>query len=247
MTIKDGLSHASTSMNSFLMIGQSNMAGRGHFDEVEPINNKLCHMLRMGRWQKMSEPVNPDRDIFNPSWHSGISLAASFADDFAKATEKPVGLIPCADGGTSMDQWAVGGLLYDHALAMTRLAMRTSKLCGILWHQGEADCGSVERVNAYKDKFITMITTLRRDLGDENLPVIIGELGTDTDERWGVGDRPAKMNVVFHEIAKELPMCAVASSEGFTLNSDGIHFDSKSLRTFGHRYFDAYLKLIGEN
>lgn len=233
-------------MNSFLMIGQSNMAGRGHFHEVEPINNKLCHMLRMGRWQKMSEPVNPDRDMFNPSWHSGVSLAASFADDFAKATQKPVGLIPCADGGTTMDQWAVGSLLYDHALMMTKLAMRTSSLQGILWHQGEGDCGSDERVNAYKDKFITMISALRRDLGNENLPVIIGELGTSIGERHKLADRPVKMNAVFHEIAKELPMCAVVSSDGFTLNSDEIHFDSRSLRTFGHRYFEAYLNLIGE-
>ena len=62
-------------MNSFLMIGQSNMAGRGHFNEVEPIKNALCHMLRMGRWQGMDAPVNPDRNIFNPDWHSGICLA----------------------------------------------------------------------------------------------------------------------------------------------------------------------------
>ncbi len=246
MAIKDGLSNASASMNSFLMIGQSNMAGRGHFHEVEPINNKLCHMLRMGRWQPMSEPINPDRDMFGPTWHSGISLAASFADDFAKETDCPVGLIPCADGGTSMNQWAVGGLLYDHALAMTRLAMRTSKLRGILWHQGEADCGSDELVVAYKEKFITMITSLRRDLGDENIPVIIGELGTHTDERWGMGDRATKMNAVFYEIAKEIPFCAVVSADGFTLNSDGIHFDSKSLRTFGHRYFDAYVSLVNK-
>ena len=247
MAIKDGLSSASSSMNSFLMIGQSNMAGRGHFNEVEPISNKLCHMLRMGRWQKMSEPINPDRDMFNPSWHSGISLAASFADDYAKATGNPVGLIPCADGGTTMDQWAVGGLLYDHALALTKIAMRTSTLRGILWHQGEGDCGSDERVIAYKDKFIAMITALRRDLGDENIPVIIGELGTNTAERHNLEDRPVKLNSVFHEIAKELPMCAVASSEGFTLNSDGIHFDSKSLRIFGHRYFDAYCKIINQS
>lgn len=201
-------------------------------------------MLRMGRWQKMSEPVNPDRDMFNPSWHSGVSLAASFADDFAKASEKPVGLIPCADGGTTMNQWAVGGVLYDHALMMTKLAMRTSSLRGILWHQGEGDCGSDELVSAYKDKFITMITQLRRDLGDENIPVIIGELGTNLAERHKLEDRPVKLNAIFHEIAKELPMCAVASSDGFTLNSDGIHFDSKSLRTFGHRYFEAYLSLL---
>ena len=85
---------------------------------------------------------------------------------------------------------------------------------------------------------------MRRDLGDENIPVIIGELGTNISEKYNLGDGPAKMNIIFREIAKELPMCAVASSEGFTLNSDGLHFDSKSLRVFGSRYFEAYLSLF---
>ncbi|MBE6608603.1 MAG: sialate O-acetylesterase [Ruminococcaceae bacterium] len=243
--MQDGLKNVSSNINSFLMIGQSNMAGRGHFDEVEPIKNKLCHMLRMGRWQAMSEPINPDRVIFNPSWHSGISLGASFADDFAKYTGCPVGMIPCADGGTSIDQWMPGEILYDHAVMMTKLAMRSSNFSGILWHQGESDCAEAKRI-LYKEKFITMITAMRRDLGNENIPVIIGELGTNVIG-YKEDEDPVKMNAVFYEIAKTIPMCAVVSSEGFTLNSDGIHFDSKSLRIFGSRYFEAYRKLVSEN
>ena len=36
---------------SILMIGQSNMAGRGDFGQVEPIHNEHCYMLRMANWQ----------------------------------------------------------------------------------------------------------------------------------------------------------------------------------------------------
>lgn len=50
MEIKDGLQRAEGEVNAFLMIGQSNMAGRGEFCDVEPISNKQCLMLRMGRW-----------------------------------------------------------------------------------------------------------------------------------------------------------------------------------------------------
>ena len=53
------------------MLGQSNMAGRGDFGEVEEINNPLCYMLRNGRWQPMSEPINPDRHVFG-YLHSGV-------------------------------------------------------------------------------------------------------------------------------------------------------------------------------
>ena len=95
-------------IHSFLMIGQSNMAGRGNLGEVEPIENNRCYMLRMGRWQAMSEPINPDRAIFRGKYPSGVSLGASFADSFANATGLEVGLIPCADGGTKIQQWQPG-------------------------------------------------------------------------------------------------------------------------------------------
>lgn len=246
MKLRDGLINVSTSMNSFLMIGQSNMAGRGHFNEVDPIKNPLCHMLRMGRWQAMSAPVNPDRNIFNPDWHSGICLAESFADDFAKEFGQPIGLIPCADGGTSMNQWAIGGVLYDHAVALTKLAMRSSSLQGILWHQGESECYNDELVATYKERFIAMVTQLRKDLGNENIPVIIGELSENIGDAYHYEDRPKQMNEIFRDIAATLPFCEVASAADLTLNSDKIHFDSKSLRIFGSRYFDAYKKCINK-
>ena len=96
--INDGITQTSGKIISFLMAGQSNMAGRGEFGEVEPINNELCYMLRMGRWQPMNEPINPDRPVFGTLFHSGVGLAASFADEMAKYRGSPIGLIPCADG-----------------------------------------------------------------------------------------------------------------------------------------------------
>ena len=37
-------------IHSFLLIGQSNAAGRGFKNEVEPIENKRIFVLRNGRW-----------------------------------------------------------------------------------------------------------------------------------------------------------------------------------------------------
>ncbi|MBO7376537.1 MAG: hypothetical protein J6V01_05470, partial [Clostridia bacterium] len=50
-------------VDSFLMIGQSNMAGRGDIGTVEPILDPDLLMLRNCRWQPLSEPVNPDRGV----------------------------------------------------------------------------------------------------------------------------------------------------------------------------------------
>lgn len=241
--IIDGIDKTANEITSFLMIGQSNMAGRGHFGEVEPIDNALCYMLRMGRWQKMSEPINPDRDVFCSEFHSGIGLCASFADRYAKHFHQKIGLIPCADGGTTILQWQPGEVLFDHAVLMAKLAMRTSHFGGILWHQGESDCNE-ESFRFYKERAICTISAIRKALKAESLPFVFGELSEDISSNWNCGDYPKRMNLIFREIQKELPHCALVSSKGLMLQSDGIHFDSPSLREMGNRYFDAYLALV---
>ena len=228
-------------MHSILIIGQSNMGGRGFRDEVEPIVNDNVFVLRNGRWRKMYIPVNPDRVT------SGINLVESFADLYQKEHGVDVGIIPCADGGSSLDQWQVGSLLFDHACYQAELASRTSTIAAVLWHQGESDCGSEEAVLRHKAKFCEMITALRRDLGDPTLPLVIGELSDKSDrEKWKMGDRPILMNQQYRELAEALPACGVASAEGLTLKSDGIHFDSVSLREFGKRYFQVYQTLVSD-
>ncbi len=244
MEIKDGLRTTNGEILSFLLIGQSNMAGRGELADVAPIESKQCYMLRMGRWQKLSEPINPDRAIFGGNFCSGVGPGGSFAQGVAAALDCRVGLIPCADGGTNLGQWMPGEVLFDHAVLMTRLAQRTSRLGGILWHQGESDCHTDGDVAAYKERFITMITMLRRALGAESLPLLIGELSESIGEEWHLADRPQRMNAVFRELAAILPHTAVVSSAGLALKPDHLHFNAVSQRTFGTRYCEAYLDLI---
>jgi hypothetical protein len=228
-------------IHSFLMIGQSNMAGRGNFGEVPPIQNDRCFMLRMGRWQAMSEPINPDRAIFRENCTCGVSLAASFADEYAKTTGFEVGLIPCADGGTIIEQWQPGEVLYDHAVMMTRLAMRTSRLAGILWHQGESNSRNLDE-EKYRRMFLNTMNSLRRDLGAEELPLLIGEISGHIAPEWGAKDAD-KMNSLLDRMQYELPMCRLVEAKELPLKPDGIHFNSRSCRELGKRYFAAYKEL----
>lgn len=240
--IADGLHHASQEMDSFLMIGQSNMAGRGDMADVKPIRNPQCHMLRNGRWQPMREPINPDRPIFEGRYRSGVSLAASFAESYAKDKQRNVGLIPCADGGTKIALWQPGELLFDHAVLQTKLAQRTSVLKGILWHQGESDCLQDEDVEAYAKRFLTVMEALREQVG--NVPVVIGQLHPMTGGIYEVGDRVAKLNAILGQLARELPCCAIARVEDLRLKEDGLHFDAVSCRELGKRYYEQYKKLL---
>lgn len=244
MRINDGTDSIFSAPAAFLMAGQSNMAGRGDFGEVPEIRNPLCYMLRMGRWQPMSEPVNPDRAVYGIRFHSGISPAASFADEYASHFAAPVGLIPCADGGAGISEWMPGELLFDHAVMQCALAQRTSEIRGILWHQGESDCKSIEDFNSYGEKLIKVISSLRKQIGKGDIPVIMGEISDDITDSWRMEKRNVEFNRRLVTIAAQIPNSCIVSSKGLELKADGIHFTSKACREFGKRYFDAYLNMI---
>lgn len=239
--IQDGVQSQAFQMDSVLMIGQSNMAGRGDMADVTPIRNPRCFMLRNGRWQPMREPINPDRPIFEGRYRSGVSLGASFADSYAQHFGRNVGMIPCADGGTAMAEWLPGQLLYDHALLQTKLAQRTSRLKAILWHQGESDSHDPALVETYAQRFLTMIAELRREVGD--VPVILGQLHPGIVAQVP-GAQIDRMNSIFAQIARQLPGCAVAKTTDLTLKPDNLHFDAASCRELGKRYFQAYLQAL---
>lgn len=237
-------------VKSFLMLGQSNMAGRGFIHEVTPIYNERIQMLRNGRWQMMTEPINYDRPV------SGISLAGSFADACCRQNqEDTIGLIPCAEGGSSLDEWTVDGVLFRHAITEAKFAMQNSELTGILWHQGESDSFN-GNYKVYYKKLLLIIEALRKELKTPDIPLIIGGLG-DFLGKEGFGKNCTEYNFINQELQKfafEQDNCFFVTASGLTSNPDGIHIDAISQRKFGLRYFEAFSKkqhvlkpLINEN
>lgn len=223
-------------VKSFLMLGQSNMAGRGFIHEVTPIYNERIQMLRNGRWQMMTEPINYDRPV------SGISLAGSFADAWCRQNQEDIiGLIPCAEGGSTLDEWAVDQALFRHAITEAKFAMQNSELTGILWHQGESDSMN-GNYKAYYKKLLLIIETLRKELNAPDTPLIIGGLG-DFLGKKGFGKYCTEYNFVNQELQKfafEQDNCYFVTASGLTSNPDGIHIDAISQRKFGLRYFEAF-------
>lgn len=157
-------------VHSFLLIGQSNMAGRGYLEEAVEVDTTHIKVLRNGRWQKMFRPINPDRRF------SGVSLGERFAECYAEKYNVDVGLICCADGGTSLEQWKVGGLLLDNAIYQASLASRTSTIAGVLWHQGEGDCSGALSLT-YEQRFLLIMKELREKLDLYDVSFLLGGLG----------------------------------------------------------------------
>lgn len=217
-------------MKLFLLIGQSNMAGRGKIEEQDKVENPSIFMFTKElKWVVAKDPVHFDKPGV------GVGLCSEFARDIHKADpESKIGLIPCAVGGSSLDQWQPGKPLYNTAVARATEAMKQGTLTGILWHQGESDA-KPELITTYPARFETMITQLRKDVGAENVPVLIGEVIP------GRGNHDA-VNVALAEAAKKTPNAALISSAD--LGNKQLHYDSADYRALGKRYAEVFLNMV---
>lgn len=199
---------------------------------------KTLVSLRNGRWQMMAEPINVDRHV------AGVGPATSFAEAWTEDHPgEKIGLIPCAEGGSSIDEWAIDGVLTRHAISEARFAMETSELVGILWHQGESDSYG-ERYKTYETKLLSLFKHLREELNAKDIPIIIGELGHYLGQS-GFGKSAAEfkqINEILSKVAHSEKNCYFVTSKGLTANPDGIHTDAVSQRKFGLRYYEAFSK-----
>jgi hypothetical protein len=228
---------ADAEMQLFLLIGQSNMAGRGKIEPEDLVPHpRVWKLTKEDTWAPGVDPLHYDHPNI-----AGVGLGTSFGKAVADARPAAhIGLIPCAVGGTSIDKWKKGDKLYDEALRRAKLAMKRGKLAGILWHQGESDSGTPEKRAAYPAKLERLIADLRADLESPDAPFVLGQL-CPSREAKAPGNN--EMNALLLEFPKSHPNTACAESNGLTDKGDLTHFDAKSLREFGKRYAQAYLKL----
>lgn len=226
----------STNRDVFLLIGQSNMAGRGLLESTTPLTNPNILMYREDQWQPATEPLHTDKPT------AGISLGIGFAHHLLNHTPNEIGLLPTAVGGTPLSRWMPGKDLYENAVAIAKQALTDGNILkGILWHQGEADSKDIPTANTYTARFTHMITTLRQELQADHVPFIAGELGHFL-QKHAQCKYFTSVNQSLRNIA--LPHYACAQANGLVDLGDDVHFDGPSLRTFGKRYALEYLKLI---
>lgn len=218
----------------FLLIGQSNMAGRGLCTDVPALSNPRIFMWRDDAWQKAEEPLHRDKAA------AGIGLAMSFAHDLVDDPGfAEIGLLPCAVGGTPLQRWQPEGDLYQHAVNTTHRVLDSGYLAGILWHQGENDANNQEAAQSYLSRIRVTFQQLRQDLNASRVPLLIGELGPFLQHN----DRQPhfqQVNDALRQVAAELSPAAFVSAEGLEDNGDHLHFNAPSLREFGHRYATAF-------
>lgn len=225
----------------FLLIGQSNMAGRGKVSEVDRTAHPSVWMLDQSRnWVPATDPLHFDKPKL-----VGVGIGKTFAIDYVNANPNvAVGLIPCAVGGSAIATWQPGGYHrqtkshpYDEALDRALSALKSGTLKGILWHQGESD-SKPELSNAYQKNLHELIARLRRELASPNVPFIAGQMGQFEERPWN--DDRKRVDAAHRSLPDQVPQTGFAPSDGLTHKGDEVHFDAASYRELGHRYFQSY-------
>lgn len=227
----------------FLLAGQSNMAGRGPLDDAgKKAVPRVFALNKKMEWQPAVDPLHWDKSA------AGVGIGKTFAAIVAeKKPNVSIGLIPAACGGSPISTWAPGAYHdqtkshpYDDALKRAKLAMEKGTLKAILWHQGESDSNE-KSAAVYEKRLEELINRFRKDLDQPKLPFIIGQLGVFPGKE--ANPNRDTVNKAFESLSKKMEHVAYVTSEGFT-SHDGIHFDTKSVRTFAERYATAYLNMI---
>jgi hypothetical protein len=234
-----GESEPAAPLDLFLLVGQSNMSGRGKVEAQDRVTDPRIWMLTKAEaWVAAVDPLHFDKPKV-----AGVGPGHSFALAVAAAkSDVNIGLVPCAVGGTSIEQWKKGGKLYTDAIRRAKVAMQHGTFKAILWHQGEGDTGSA-KPKAYPAQLKQLIADFRKDLELPDLPFIVGELGRFHQKISAGTDG---FNAQLEAFAATEPRCACVSSESLTSIGDNTHFDAASQREFGRRYAAAYLKIIAE-
>lgn len=226
----------------FLLVGQSNMAGRGKVEEQDKTPHPRVLMLsKAGEWVLATDPMHFDKPI------AGVGLGKTFGTLVAEANpDIVVGLIPCAVGGSPIDSWKPGEFYkptnshpWDDAMKRAKLARESGTLKGILWHQGESDANE-KLAPSYENKLHALVGAFRKELGDD-FPFLAGQIGQFEDVPWN--EYHKQVNQAHADLPKHVARTAYVSAEGLKHLGDKVHFDSVSLREFGKRYAEAYWKL----
>lgn len=220
----------------FLLIGQSNMAGRGTMiaGDTEVFDSNVYLLDDKGNPVPATNPLNQYSSIKKDGANlQQIGPGFSFSKELTKATGRKVLLVVNARGGSNINEWKVGSTFYTEAVRRAKQAQQYGHIKAILWHQGESNSSNP---SSYLDNLEPIANGLRKELGITTAPFIAGEIA-----RWHANE--AKFNPVIRQISTKISNSDYVSSEGCTWLKDATdpHFSRDGQILLGKRYAEKVL------
>lgn len=195
----------------FILAGQSNMSGRG----LEP----APYYRNASRIEYI--PNGDERGV-----GPGMAFADAILDSRPHDT---VTLIACGKGSTDLAMWRPRwGQDTPYGACVARAT--DYEVTGVLWWQGESDAQTWVGVE-WAERFQPVISSLRSDLGNLDLPVVIVALKAQPPPNfpyWGWVRR--------RQLELKAPRVAVVDSEGVEFYANSPHATTAGQVEMGKRF-----------
>lgn len=229
---------AVTATHVFLIAGQSNAEDHATYDSGALYPTGAYQYTQGGALSQITTSYldHPSSD------GSDMGFSLQFVIDYMAANPTvEVVLVPEATNGTAFGAgaWGVGNTLSDNAISRTNAVMAANpafEFKGVLWLQGESSLGSTDFEADQEAQFAAFRTITG---ASANTPILVGQMaqdwvGTDTDKNY--------IQNIITDTPNRVPFTALIETTGLS-TSDGLHFDSASVRTLGSRYYSGLASL----
>ena len=220
--ITDAAAPAVQPLPVYLVMGQSNARGA-----------KAYSAQLSAEWKQPQSAVMFDGTAWQPMVPGPVNFGPEVS--FAKRMGA-VGIIKIAQDGTNLAKdWSakIPGPLYSATLDAVRTARATRpiKLMGVVWMQGESDGEVEEYALAYGANLTEFIQSLRRDLGEPNLPFVVGRITSPVNAGFPYTPqvRTAQMNFAW------------VDCDALPKDVDTLHYNTEGELGLGNLFADKYL------
>jgi hypothetical protein len=247
-------------LNIFVLLGQSNMLGKGLLADLPAghpaFASHIWNYKLDGTWQ--NPPVEPIHDragavyavLTNGDPFVGPGLF--FADHFYRyRSDGPdIGLVPCAVGASSIADWARPpggtdtGTMYGASRARWQAAAESGSIAGVILYQGEADTDSTASANAWAAAFTQLVSDLRSDIGDANLPIVAVQIGPCSAAHLLARPDWPLLQANQAKIVKLPRVAIVQIVDAPLLDGDAQHISTAGQRMCGERIANA-MRVLG--
>lgn len=219
----------------YLLIGQSNMAGRAKVTpDIAGVLKGAMLLTKDGKWEPAKNPLNRYSTIRKSLKMQKLGPGYGFAREMIK--QRPnvtVGLVVNAKGGSSIRLWKEGTKFFNDAVKRTNQGLKAGgKLKGIVWHQGESDSKDPD----YLNKLTALVAAFRKAFGNDKLPFVVGETCKAKSER--------PVNKHLNKLPEKVANTACAKSDGLKALDGNTHFNTAGQLELGKRYATEMLRLL---
>ena len=225
----------------YLIAGQSNAVGFARDAKHDPPCIGVSVHRLDGYWALASHPLHDSTDSVYVNLDVPLPAQSpwlTFARQLYRKIDIPIGLLPAALGGSPLEAWMPGGLLFENAVSMVN---RCGAIRGVLWYQGCADALAHE-TETYLQRFLQMTEAFRRRTKLPELPFFTCQLNGFTEPGEGLDEAFSSIRQA-QAAAAEQPGIYLLPTAGMRLY-DQIHNNAASNCRIGRQMASIVLSAV---